>query len=162
MTVRNQFVERFGEENATRIEEASLTHTQDPSYQSVHKDDDWGSDPFQYHLMTCVSRRCFEHQGGETHGFTFTREEVRQWAVEEGRLHEYDGDVPDYIGLLAGAYANWINWEQSATPMPAYWGSFEAEDARWRGMSREERTREVKNLAEEAMRMLNPHNDEGK
>lgn len=158
MTVRHSFVEHFGEDQATKIEEASLTHMQ--SSNVAHKEDKWGSDPFQYHLLACIGSDCFTVQKNrDYHGITIPLEELRAWVLEFGDLHAFEGDLPDYLALFVGAYNSWINWEKAGVEPPADMAENDAELNRWRSMSMDEALEEMKRMAEEMMGSLNDHGD---
>jgi hypothetical protein len=157
MTVRDSFVAHFGEANATRVEEASLGHINDLSNGDVHKDDSMGTDPFQYALLNCVSRDCFT-QWSDYHGFQgMPIEDVRTWAITHAHLHEFDGDIPDYLGLFAGAYHPWLNWEEMGQEMPTWAQTAADNQSRWEKMPTEQLIQELQTLAAEGMRLLNHH-----
>lgn len=145
MTVRVSFVARFGEEDATRIEEASLQHLEDP-----HKTDSWGSDPFRYHFMNAIGHECvgrYRHH----HGIIATERDMKDWCKAEANLLEHDGDMPDYIGLLAGAFYPWIDWDSAEIDPPDGWKDFEFNHVTWTAMSTEERIEEMKKLTEQML-----------
>lgn len=106
VSVRVSFTQHFGEDDAVRIEEASIQHINDAS--DVHGNDNWGSDPFRYHLLNCIGHECLG-RFRKYHGINAEAELIRTWVLEEGGLAYYDGDIPDYIALMAGAYSDWIN-----------------------------------------------------
>lgn len=157
MSIRESFAQHFGEANAVRVEEASIGHQNDDKMN--HGRDSWGKDPFKYHLLNCVSHQCFSKFAGH-HGFDVPVDEVREWALEYADLHEYDGDIPDFIGMLAGAYAPWINWERAGIEMPEMWQNFDADVARWEAMSTEEHLAELHRLIEQGIELLNYHKEE--
>jgi hypothetical protein len=162
MTVRDSFAQHFGEENALRVEEASVGHINDPGAQEVHADDQWGTDPFRYHLMNCISHDCFTTFAA-FHGFTdLTVEEVRAWAVEHADLHEMDGDIPDYLGLFAGAYHPWMNWARMGQERPAWSLTAEANIERFKDLPLDQLIAELKALADVGTRLLNEHEREEK
>ena len=95
-SVRESFVEHFGEEEAARVEAASRSHR---DAHCAHKE---GSDPFKYHICICIGFQCMDvHRGG--HGFVASWEELKAWIKEHGELASHDGDV-DYLALFCGAY----------------------------------------------------------
>lgn len=121
VSVRASFVEHFGEDEAVRVEEASIGHIATPpgvrqvmekvtsNYVGTHENDDWGSDPFKYHFLNCIAQRCFDVDDNRAwHGIVATEEALRMWALAHGDLAEFDGDVPDYLALMAGAYISWL------------------------------------------------------
>ena len=156
MSVRESFVQHFGEEQATRIEEASLGHQNDDPIN--HANDKWGPDPFKYHLLNCISHQCLD-VWAEYHGITVPVAEVKAWVLEYADLYHYEGDIPDYIGALAGAYNPWINWAQAGEPYPEGAAELDAQRERWSRMTTKERA--VRTLAEQAMNLLNQHLSEG-
>jgi hypothetical protein len=105
MSVRVSFVQHFGEDDAVRIEEASIQHINDTS--AVHGDDNWGSDPFRYHLLNCIGHNCLD-RFRKYHGIDADAQLIRDWVLAEAGLAYYDGDIPDYIALMGGAYQDWI------------------------------------------------------
>lgn len=80
--------------------EAAESHTN-----GVH--DKMGSDPFKWALLICIGHRCLKEQHKANHGFTFTEEEVREWALAHGQLGEHDGDY-DYLAMVVGEYDSWV------------------------------------------------------
>lgn len=113
MSVRETFVALFGEADAQRISEATLMHvspTQHPLTDLLTKfgavfvgrldteriDDNWGSDPFKYEVMTVISSDCVANpELREFHGFELDPEEFYQWVVQHAGLDTFDGDYPD-------------------------------------------------------------------
>lgn len=158
MSVRESFVARFDEEQAQRIEEASIGHVNDDPVN--HANDKWGPDPFKYHLLNCISHECLG-RWSTYHGITVPEAEVKEWALAEADLYHYEGDIPDYIGALAGAYTSWINWEQAGDTPPEGAAEMDAERERWRRMNSQEKAAEMKQLAQQAMELLNRHLSEG-
>lgn len=155
MTVRHSFVEHFGEEQAVKVEESALTHMRDVS--ESHKNDKWGDDPFQYHLLTCIAFDCFtKPMNREYHGITVPLDELKAWVLEYGDLYSYAGDIPDYLALMVGQYNTWINWEKAGAEPPANMASGEAELDRWRSMTASESMIEMTRLAQE---ILTDHGD---
>jgi hypothetical protein len=154
MTIRDSFVEHFGEEDAGRIEEASIGHQNDDKVN--HGNDRWGKDPFKYHLLMCISHECFS-EFHEWHGIKADAAAMKAWALEHADLHEYEGDIPDYIGMIAGAYTSWINWEKAGDTPPDDPDAFERNLAEWRAMPPEERLATMQKLASEAMQLLAHH-----
>ena len=106
MSVRESYSLHFGEDEALRIEEASLGHLEGVGPE--HKEDKWGADPFQYHLLMCIGFDCFTPKLAKYHGITVPLEEARQWCLAYGNLAQFAGDIPDYLALMSGAYNDWI------------------------------------------------------
>lgn len=103
-TVRDSFVARFGEDDALRIEEAAEGHLAETS---IHADDDRGGDPFQYLFLAAIGSECVS-RFREHHGIKASEEDMREWALAEGRLGSATCDVPDYLALIGGAYDGWV------------------------------------------------------
>ena len=158
MTIRDSYVEHFGEEQATKVEESALTHMRDVS--AGHREDSWGSDPFRYHLLACISFDCFTvEKNREYHGITVPLDDVRAWALEHADLHLHDGDIPDFIAFTIGVYYSWIDWDKAGTSPPEHWRDAEAEIQVWRDRSPEEALNEMVKLAEEMIDTMNDHGD---
>jgi hypothetical protein len=101
MTVRDSFVETFGEEAAQAVEDAAQGHEN-----GVH--DNRGSDPFKWAIAICIGYECMSKDDyREWHGFTPEWESVKNWIKEHGELGTHDGDV-DYISLVIGAYNEFV------------------------------------------------------
>jgi hypothetical protein len=156
MSVRESFVAHFGEEPALRIEEASLMHITEIA--SIHTKDTWGNDPFQYHFLNAIARECLTRYK-DFHGITPDSEEMRLWCVAEGRLHEYEGEFPDYIALMIGVYLHWINWEQAGTEPPEYWGEHDAERERLSAMTTEQMAAHIRALAVDMNKIMDDKRD---
>lgn len=114
--IRHTFVAQFGEEQAAKIEEAAQAHyaayetdlaVELPGLPSPHARDNFGSSPFRYWFLLAIGRECLTRFAGE-HGITVPESDLREWALEVGRLADHDGDIPDYIGILAGNYDGWV------------------------------------------------------
>jgi hypothetical protein len=169
MTIRTSFVEHFGEENATKIEEAALMHMAEGPLPvpSVHAKDDWGPDPFRYLFLTCIARDCLT-RWREWHGIKVEYEDLLAWSLEHADLHAHEGDLPDYMAALAGAYNPWINWAKAGDTEPEGTDIFRERNLEWAHMTQVEFdaegvvTRErVKALMEEGMRLYKPPGTEG-
>jgi hypothetical protein len=154
VSIRDSFVERFGEDLAVKIEEASIGHINDDK--TNHGDDNWGSDPFRYHLMMAIAHECMG-RWGKWHGIDVDVVDVMLWTRENADLLSFDGDQPDYIAMIAGCYYAWIDWEKTDIKPPDGWEDFEVHHQRWQMMTAEEQRAELKSLAERAMQMLNDH-----
>jgi hypothetical protein len=169
MTIRTSFVEHFGEENAVRVEEAALAHLAEGPFPhlDVHADDKWGPDPFGYLFLVCIGRDCFT-RWRKWHKMTPEYEEILAWALEHANLHEFEGDLPDYMAMLAGAYNPWINWERAGSEEPEHTDDFRARNIEWAHASDVEfaamRVVDMENLRmalEKGMELMNPHTGEG-
>lgn len=113
--VRESFVARFGEEEAVKIEDAAQSHyasdaaaSLDMLFPSPHGNDNFGSSPFRYWFLLAIGSECVTRFSGD-HGIAVAEQELRDWALHDGKLGEHDGDVPDYLGLIVGAYEGWID-----------------------------------------------------
>lgn len=115
--IRASFVARFGEEEAARIEDAAQGHyavnetlllIDLPGIGSAHGDDDFGSSPFRYWFLMAISYECVGRYR-DAHGIQTDTEDLRNWAIAEGKLAGHDGSVPDYLGLLGGLLNPWLN-----------------------------------------------------
>lgn len=111
-TIRQSFVDRFGEEDAQKIEDAGNAHL-GADVGSIHDGDDRGSSEFRYLFLTAIGYECVS-RFREDHGIEATTEDMREWALEHGQLGEHDGDVPDYLAVLAGAYQGWLQVSEDA------------------------------------------------
>jgi hypothetical protein len=169
MSIRESFVARFGEECATRVEEAALGHlTEGPfPHLDLHADDKWGPDPFKYLFLVAIGRDCFT-RWRKYHGIDAEYEDILAWALESADLHEYQGDMPDYLALLAGAYNCWINWEKQGTSEPENTEEWRRRNLDWAHMSDVEFAAEtvvnfenMRAMLEKGMKLLNPHDEEG-
>lgn len=176
MTIRDSFVEAFGEDNAVRVEEAALLHLNDfkvsmgkvqnllsgPPVPDVHDNDNWGSDPFRYLFMLCIGRDCFRI-GGD-HPFTMSDGDVRMWSRAHADLLEFDGDPPDYLALMVGQYYGYIDWEKAAEKgiyPPPGWAEHDQRDRDNIGKSPTQRLKEAADLLTEATKFLNNHTEKG-
>jgi hypothetical protein len=173
MTIRDSFAETFGEDMAVKVEEAALLHLNEftvamkragiliegmPELPDAHADDNWGSDPFRYLFMVCIGRDCFRI-GGD-HDFTMSEGDVRLWSREHADLLSFDGDPPDYIALMVGAYYGYIDWEKAAEAgiaPPEHWAEHDAETQRRVNMTAEERTQDLGSMLDEGIKILNDH-----
>lgn len=106
MSVRASFVARFGEADAKAVESAAWGHTQVDGH-GIHDNDNHGSDPFKYAFLTAIGWECVG-RFREDHGITAATEDMRDWALTEGDLGSHDGDVPDYLAAICGAYEPWL------------------------------------------------------
>ena len=71
MSTRESFVERFGEEDAARMEAAAEGHKN-----GVH--DSPGSDPFRWAIAVCIGYQCFEvDRYRKCHGFKASFEDIK-------------------------------------------------------------------------------------
>lgn len=108
---RASFVARFGEADAIAIESAAERHIVFDS--PIHLGDNRGTDPFRYLMLTAIAFECVG-RFRDDHGITATEEALREWALAEGDLGGHDGDVPDYMCLIAGMYEPWVRHEAAS------------------------------------------------
>lgn len=108
--LREAFAAHFGEDVAEAIEAASMTHQMSPrgDVQGPHIDDNYGSEPFRYHLLMCIGWHCLT-MFRESHGIRASEADLRDWIVANAELEKHDGDVPDYLSLQTGAYTEWFS-----------------------------------------------------
>ena len=115
-SARQTFAARFGEDQAAAIEAAARKHYDDNAsitrifaVKNPHGSDNLGSDPFRYWFLLAIGYECVTNERyRQDHGITADVDEMKEWALGEGRLGEHDGDIPDYVSLLAGLYDGWI------------------------------------------------------
>lgn len=102
-SLRDEFVQKFGEADATRIERAAAEHKN-----GIH--DKPGSDPFRWALAICVGYECCTSERyAKYHGIE-NGPAIDAWMRENAVLHEHDGDV-DYLAVFAGAYQPYVRKE---------------------------------------------------
>lgn len=110
---RETFIAEFGEGQADAIEAAVAGHLDQDAAVSgglhPHARDNYGSQPFRYVFLYAIGRECVTRFAGD-HGVTADVDAMRAWATdpERGNLGGHDGDIPDYLALLGGAYAGWV------------------------------------------------------
>lgn len=116
-TARGTFVARFGENQATAIEEAGRSHLTNHQW-SLHATDEFGTQPFKYWFLLCIGYECVTSpEFRDEHGITAEIEQMRAWAkaADEGNLAGHDGEVPDYLTFAAGYYNDWVTLPDSET-----------------------------------------------
>jgi hypothetical protein len=101
MTVRDGFVKRFGEENASAVERAAEKHCNGVNDQKR------GSDPFKWACLIVIGYECIS-RFREYHKIDINPVSFKQWCIEDGNLGEHDGDV-DYLSLFAGVYGDYVS-----------------------------------------------------
>lgn len=97
MSIREQFVALFGEDNAKAIEAAAKSHAE-----SENK----GSDPFRWALSICIGYECMS-KFADYHGITAPWQDIDKWMAENAILREHDGDC-DCLALFAGNYDRYV------------------------------------------------------
>lgn len=109
MSVREHFVQTFGEEQAQLLEAAHKFHTDSswllPQFRTTRK---VGSDPFKDTLAIVIGYQCVQKERfRKEHGITIAFEDFFEWVRQHGDLESHDGDF-DGISLFAGVYPPWI------------------------------------------------------
>lgn len=108
--LRDAFVARFGEHEAT-VMEAALKYHQ--AQGQILPDKRVGSDPFAFAVVHCIGWECFTRDSfRQEHGFTVPAEELKSWLIEHGNLADYDGE-PDWLAALAGCYDEYVGRKPS-------------------------------------------------
>lgn len=152
-----------------RVEESALMHLgEGPTpHLDPHANDKWGPDPFKYLFLVCVGRDCFTRWRA-WHKMDMEYEDVLAWALEYADLHEFEGDVPDFLAMLAGAYNPWINWAKHGEEEPESTEEFRQRNLEWAHMSEVEFTARrivdfegLKATMEKGMELFNRHESEG-
>ena len=116
MNARDSFSARFGEDQAAAIEVAAKSHHADQSaFGGIHDNDNLGSDEFRYWFLLAIAYECVTRYR-EHHGITADVDAMKEWARGEGQLGHHDGDVPDYLAMLVGAYEDWIHVDPELGP----------------------------------------------
>jgi hypothetical protein len=98
-SVREAFVQRFGEANAAAIETAAEMHDNE-----VHNDR--GSDPFKWALCIAIGYECVGRYRDD-HGITVDPNELKPWVYEHADLANHDGDF-DFLAAAVGEYEGWF------------------------------------------------------
>lgn len=104
-SVREGFVQLFGEDLAAAIDRAANEHGD--SWSSGNKGR--GSDEFKWALCQCIGFDCIvkpqymiHHEINPEAGPA-----IKQWIREHGELDTHDGDV-DILALMTGAYLEYM------------------------------------------------------
>lgn len=108
--VRQLYVEHFNEAEAKAIDNAFQKHFEN-ELQGIHASDDFGTDPFRYKLLTVISYQCVSEYA-EHHNIKVSEEDFKEFCLKHADLGEHDGDIPDYLALMAGIYQEYINMEE--------------------------------------------------
>lgn len=97
MSIRDSFVEAFGEDQAAAVEAAAEFHKN-----GVH--DRPGSDYFRWAIVIAIGYECMSADDyREHHGISAPWPDLHDWIRDHANLREHDGDS-DYLALFAGAY----------------------------------------------------------
>lgn len=169
MSIRESFVATFGEDNALRVEEAAIGHLGEGPFPHLdpHADDKWGQDPFKYLFLLCIGRDCFT-RWRSWHKIEAEYEDILAWALEHADIHEYRGDIPDFLALMAGAYNPWINWEKAGAPEPGNTQEFRERNLAWAHMTDVEFAAQtiadaenLRAMSEKGMKLFDTHGSEG-
>ena len=104
--LRASFVARFGEDEATRLEDAAALHEQDGNdpFRSVDTDAE-GHDPFADVLVVAIGFECVGRFAGY-HGIVTLEEDIREWCIEHRALEDANLGR-DWLSHLSGAYESW-------------------------------------------------------
>jgi len=98
-TFRNDFIARFGAENAVAIIEAANEHNNGTNP---------GSDKLRWALLICIGFECLS-RFHEYHSITCLWEDVRDWLKQhKDYLAAHDGAV-DYFALSCGTYNEFMS-----------------------------------------------------
>ena len=101
MTIREKFVERFGEEQAKAIETAAESHGNGINNAEI-------GDHFKWCLLICIGYQCFEVISyREAHNITPPFEDIKEWIKGNAELHTYHGNL-DYLALMVGKYEEYL------------------------------------------------------
>lgn len=103
MSVRESFVERFGEEQAVALENAGNGHRAD-----LLAGDEHGPDAFRDAIVIAIGFECFtsDHYR-KSHGITVPVADLTAWIREHGDLAHHTGPI-DYLAMLVGRYQPYI------------------------------------------------------
>ena len=104
MSIRDKFVEDFGEEAAAAIESAAHQHGNGINNQNI------GSDPFRHSIVVCLGYECMSKYKKE-YGIKPAWARVKKWIKDNGQLDKHDGDC-DYIFLMTGGYSEYMPKEK--------------------------------------------------
>ena len=105
-TMREQFVQRFGEADAVAIERAACEHKN-----GIH--DKMGSDPFRWALLICIGYECMS-RFANYHQIATPFAEIDTWMLEHtADFAAYDGDS-DFLALFGGAYDKYVGHNRNA------------------------------------------------
>ncbi len=94
--IRNSFIERFGEEQAKRIEMAAKSHKD-----GLGVVEDMSNSPFRWCLSVAVGFACTT-RFREVHGITIDPEEFAAWCRYHAELETYMGG--DVLGFILGSF----------------------------------------------------------
>jgi len=80
MKTREKFAQRFGEEQAEKIEVAAKSHDN-----IAHNNK--GSDPFKWAIAICIRYQCVENEDFKKfHGITISLSDFENWVTTEADL----------------------------------------------------------------------------
>jgi hypothetical protein len=100
MSIRESFVEHFGEADAYAVECAAAEHMN--PYNSERK----GDDHFLWAIVICIGSECMSRYS-DYHGIKAPWEEVRAWIKNHANIGEHIGDI-DYLAMFVGLYQEFI------------------------------------------------------
>jgi hypothetical protein len=101
VSIRESFVEAFGEDQAAAIERAAEGHKN-----GIH--DRPGSDPFRWAIVICIGLQCMSEDAyRDEHGITAPWDALKTWIRASANLAAHDGDC-DYVALMLGKYNEYM------------------------------------------------------
>lgn len=107
-TLREMFVEKFGEEQTAKVEAAAEMH--DFAYRSEEQNK--GSDAFRWVLVWVIGFECVSKPNyAKWHGIEIDPEQFRQWVYEHAELEKHNG-AWDNMAMVSGAYKGFIKPEK--------------------------------------------------
>lgn len=104
----DDFVARFGEDEAQRIVDAASKHEN-----GLHGKR--GSDGFRWALLICIGYECMSKDSyRKDHGITTPWDDLNEWMLARPEwFSEHDGDV-DFLSLACGVYQPYVGLEAPA------------------------------------------------
>lgn len=105
VTTEDLFIAQFGTSNAMAVLAAANAHANESGNEALYQPDN--EDTFATAILICISWECFTRFASK-HRITADSEKVREWVKKNGIVGGYMGPVPDFLGLLAGAYDSWM------------------------------------------------------
>ena len=100
MSVRDKFVELFGEDDCKAIEKAASEH------HGWGQERNRGSDPFKWALCVCIGWECIG-RFSEYHGIKADPAALKEAIKKHGELASHDGGL-DMLSAIAGVYNEYI------------------------------------------------------
>ena len=95
--LRQSFVDRFGEADALRVEDAAVEHAKEANSKNR------GDDEFRWAILICIGSECLTRFRAY-HKIKAGQEAIHSWIVDNKQyLLKHKGDV-DYLMLALGGY----------------------------------------------------------